>query len=194
MRFEFAGLLTTLSDNLILGIENDQNLNQEQISQVMSSLFDIIQSQWIISKDSKVKLKITKIYMLNKVRSAALNCLGYLFYFLSEEKIKSLIEPFTQLYSAAFKKENKTEFFKITEGFNKFLEKLLLFDKTYLESLIKSLVVSMHSLFMSPIFSSNIKFDPIALKFKNELLRSIQLLAKFNVDSVFDHFLGRLNV
>lgn len=105
-----------------------------------------------------------------------------------------MIEPFTQLYSLAFKKESKTEFFKITEGFNKFLEKLLLFDKSYLESLIKSLVVSMHSLFMSPIFSSNIKFDPVALKFKNELLRSIQLLAKFNVDSVFDHFLGRLNV
>ena len=55
MRFEFAGLLATLSDNLILGIENEQNLNQEQISQVMSSLFDIIHSQWIISKDSKVR-------------------------------------------------------------------------------------------------------------------------------------------
>lgn len=55
MRFEFAGLLATLSDNLILGIENEQNLNQEQISQVMSSLFDIIHTQWIISKDSKVK-------------------------------------------------------------------------------------------------------------------------------------------
>ncbi len=105
-----------------------------------------------------------------------------------------MIEPFSQLYSASFKKENKSEFFKITEGFNKFLEKLLFLDKSYMESLIKSLVVSMHSLFISPIFSSNIKFDPVALKFKNELLRSIQLLAKFNVDSVFEHFLGRLSV
>jgi hypothetical protein len=56
MRYDFAGLLTNLSDNLILGIENEQDINQEQISQVMSSLFDIIQSQWMISKDSKVLL------------------------------------------------------------------------------------------------------------------------------------------
>lgn len=105
-----------------------------------------------------------------------------------------MIETFTQSYIQSFKKEQKIDFLKILEGFNKLLEKLFIMDKYCLETLVKSLVVSMHSLFMSPMFSSNIKFDPVILKYKNELLRAVHLLGKFNADVIFDHFLGRLTV
>ena len=181
-KLEYCGLITALSDTLILSLENQKTINLENVSQMMTTLFDIIYSQWLASSKEA------------KTRAACLNSLGYLSHFLSNDKIKGLIEPLTQIYISAFKKEQKLDFLKILEGFNTLLEKLFMVDKSLLETLVKSLVVSMHGLFMSPIFSSNIKFDPVILKYKNELLRAIHLLGKFNADVVFDHFLGRLTV
>lgn len=181
-KIEYCGLITALSDTLILSLENQNSYNFENISQIMTTLFDIVHSQWWnTSKEAKT-------------RAYCLNTLGFLCHFLSNEKIKSLIETLTQSYIISFKKESKSDLVKILEGFNKFLEKLFMVDKQLLETLVKSLVVSMHGLFMSPMFSSNIKFDPIVLKYKNELLTAIHLLGKFNSDVVFDHFLGRLTV
>ena len=181
-KIEYCGLITALSDTLILSFENQKTCNLENISQIMTTLFDIIYTQWLnSSKDAKT-------------RASCLNTLGYLAHFLHNDKIKGLIEPLTQSYIVAFKKEPKLDFLKILEGFNKLLEKLYIVDKSMLETLVKSLVVSMHGLFMSTFFSSNIKFDPVILKYKNELLRAVHLLGKFNTDVIFDHFLGRLTV
>ncbi len=158
-KIEYCGLITALSDTLILSFENQKICNLENISQIMTTLFDIIYTQWF-----------------------------------HNDKIKGLIEPLTQSYIMAFKKEPKLDFLKILEGFNKLLEKIYNVDQLLLETLVKSLVVSMHGLFMSTFFSSNIKFDPVILKYKNELLRAVHLLGKFNTDVIFDHFLGRLTV
>lgn len=46
-------------------------------------------------------------------------------------------------------------------------------DKTYLDSLTKSILVSIHSLVTNPFMSSNSKFDPHNLKYKNELMITI---------------------
>jgi len=181
-KIEYCGLITAFCDTLILSLENQKACNFENISQIMTTLFDIIYSQWWpLSKEAKTK-------------ACCLNTLGFLAHFLSDGKIKGMLETLTQSYIQAFKREQKMDFLKILEGFNKLLEKLFVVDKYSLETLVKSLVVSMHGLFMSPMFSSNIKFDPVILKYKNELLRSIQLLGKFNTDVIFDHFLGRLTV
>lgn len=181
-KIEYCGLITALCDTLILSLENQKACNLENVSQTMTTLFDIIYNQWFpIAKEPKT-------------RACCLNTLGFLANFLSDGKIKGMVETLTQSYIQAFKKETKNDFLKILEGFNKLLEKLYSVDKYSLETLVKSLVVSMHGLFMSPMFSSNIKFDPVILKYKNELLRAIHLLGKFNTDVIFDHFLGRLTV
>ena len=181
-KVEYCALITALCDTLILSLENQKACNLENISQIMTTLFDIIYSQWYpLAKEAKT-------------RACCLNTLGFLANFLSDGKIKGMVETLTQSYIQAFKKETRNDFLKILEGFNKLLEKLYSVDKYSLETLVKSLVVSMHGLFMSPMFSSNIKFDPVILKYKNELLRAIHLLGKFNTDVIFDHFLGRLTV
>lgn len=182
LRVEYCTLITALCDTLILSLENQKSFNFENVSQLMTTFFEVIYNQWWnISKESKTK-------------AACLNAMGYLSHFLSNEKIKNLIEPLTQSYISTFKKDSKSDLMKILEGFNTLLEKLFMVDKYLLETLVKSLVVSMHSLFISPIFSSNFKFDPVILKYKNELLKSIYLLGKFNADVIFDHFLGRMTV
>lgn len=94
----------------------------------------------------------------------------------------------------SYKSEPKSEYIEITEGFNKLLEKVDLDNSEFVKPLISSILVSMHPLFVSPIFSPNYSFDPNSLKLKNSLFNTLNLLGKIDTNSVIEYFFEHLEV
>lgn len=62
------------------------------------------------------------------------------------------------------------------KGFNYALEKYCKSEKRAMQILVRSIIISLHPFFMTPILSANSEFNSHNLKFKNEITKTIQTL------------------
>jgi hypothetical protein len=71
------------------------------------------------------------------------------------KKAQDIQEKAIQLYLDAIKRETSPEVLKIFEGFNRALERFIHINSQGVSSMVKTILVSMHTWLMRPILSPN---------------------------------------
>jgi hypothetical protein len=112
------------------------------------------------------------------LRYLSFKLLGLVVELIPNKKASDIQDRIIQLYIEMIKKDNSPEVLKVLEGFNRALERFIILNKSSIGSIVKSILVSLHQLFMKPILSPNSMAAQTQIKLRNEMYKTVQVLGR----------------
>ena len=182
MQWVFAAALGRFAESVLhfqSNASDDQKLQvpEDAFQNDMSSAFDVILTNWLGSKESKVRYAVSE-------------SLGYMSRLVSESTFETNLTRLVPRLLMMTKKEKFDNILPITKGLNAILEAGVAIKCNSLELVLNEILSGMHPfLAIKPDFR-----NPQTLKIHNEILRMFEIIARDRIDTVLTFLVNQFPI